>query len=193
MAAQYLQQLQHQAIAKEAQKLQKRLPDLLNFLHRAKPIIKQLEKQYGPWYLKMFCAAWQTQKNLIKAKSAKPRQYFKQLTQGQLLLIKQIQPALFEQHHTHIFQQLDNIVQSSAMVETINSIIRPYLNTAKNNVSQHLLNLIMFYHNNRIYRDGKRKGKSPLQILLKKDTQEDWIELLFEHIVQNMPDYFAQE
>ena len=74
----------------------------------------------------------------------------------------EIAESLHEQETTdiqkEIYSKLDEIVQSSALVECINSIIRPYLNTTKNHVTQELLNLIMFYHNHRRYRDGVRKG-----------------------------------
>jgi hypothetical protein len=60
-----------------------------------------------------------------------------------------------------VYSRLDKIVQSSALVECINSIIRPYLNTSKNQVNQAFLNLIMHYHNYRRYRDGVRKIKRP--------------------------------
>ena len=55
------------------------------------------------------------------------------------------------------YAKLDKIVQSSALVECINSIIRSYLNTTKNHVTQELLNLVMHYHNHRRYRDGVRR------------------------------------
>ena len=74
------------------------------------------------------------------------------------------------------------------MVECINSIIRPYLNTCKNNVSQGLLNLIMFYHNHRRYRDGVRKGKTPMEILTGEEQSQDWISILFGIIKEKDPE-----
>ena len=73
------------------------------------------------------------------------------------------------------------------MVECINSIIRPYLNTGKNNVIQEQLNLLMHYHNHRRYRDGVRKGKTPMEILTGKDQTKDWIEILFDIITKKDP------
>ena len=64
-----------------------------------------------------------------------------------------------------IYTRLDKIVQSSALVECINSIIRPYFNTSKNQISQEQLNLIMHYHNHRRYLAGVRKHKTPMEIL----------------------------
>ena len=74
------------------------------------------------------------------------------------------------------------------MVECINSIIRPYLNTCKNHVSQGLLNLIMFYHNHRRYRDGVRKGKTPMEILTGEEQSQDWISILFGIINEKDPE-----
>ena len=81
-----------------------------------------------------------------------------------------------------IFKQLETIIQASSMVETINSILRPYLNNSKNQVTQNFLNLFMFYHNHRRYRAGKRKGKTPLELLTNTIQKEDWIELLTQKI-----------
>jgi hypothetical protein len=64
-----------------------------------------------------------------------------------------------------VFFELDKIIQSSAIVENINSIVRAFLNTSRNRINQEILNLIMFYHNHRRYKAGKRKGKTPMELL----------------------------
>ncbi|MCP4113874.1 MAG: hypothetical protein GY737_00435, partial [Desulfobacteraceae bacterium] len=84
-----------------------------------------------------------------------------------------------------VYNDLNHIVQSSAMVECINSIIRPYLNTSRNQTSQEMLNLIMFYHNHRFYNAGERAKKSPYEILSGRKQEKDWLELLFEMIDDN--------
>ncbi len=78
------------------------------------------------------------------------------------------------------------------MVECINSIIRPYLNTSKNHVTQELLNLIMFYHNHRRYINGKRKNKTPFEILTGKKQEKEWLELIFDIAEQKDPSIFPQ-
>lgn len=60
-----------------------------------------------------------------------------------------LQQIIGEQYNAMVdivYSKLDGIVQSSALVETINSIVRSYLNTTRNHISQNLLTLIMFYH-----------------------------------------------
>ena len=48
----------------------------------------------------------------------------------------------------------------------MNSLLRPYLNVIKGQITPPLLNLILCYHNHRPFLGGKRKGKAPLEILL---------------------------
>src|SRR5712691_516215 len=64
-----------------------------------------------------------------------------------------------------VFEKLDSIVQASSLVELVNSFIRPYLNSSKGQITQETLNLIMFYHNHRRYKSGKRQGKAPIERL----------------------------
>jgi len=67
---------------------------------------------------------------------------------------------------------LDKIIQSSAIVENINSIVRAFLNTSRNKIKPEMLNLLMFYRNRRRYKAGKRKGKTPMELLTVKNKIE---------------------
>ena len=71
---------------------------------------------------------------------------------------------------------LDDLIRSSALVETANSWLRPYLNIRKGS-SQPFLDLIRLYRNTRTYRRGKRKEHSPFE-LLGISLPEDWLELV---------------
>ena len=42
----------------------------------------------------------------------------------------------FEKDKPPVYQQLDTIIQSSALVEAINAILRPYFNTCANQINQ---------------------------------------------------------
>ena len=64
-----------------------------------------------------------------------------------------------------VFEKLDAIVKASSLVEMVNSLIRPSLNSSKGQITQETLNLIMFYHNHRRYKGGKRQGKAPIERL----------------------------
>ena len=79
-----------------------------------------------------------------------------------------------------MFVELDKIIQSSAIIENINSIVRAYMDTSRNRVNQEMLNLIMFYHNHRRYKAGKRKGKTPMELFTGTKQEKDWLEMLME-------------
>ena len=86
----------------------------------------------------------------------------------------------FDEIKEKILKELDEIVQSSSIVECINSIVRPYINNTKAQINQELLNLIMFYHNHRRYKSGKREGKTPYEILTGQTQTKYWLDLLME-------------
>jgi hypothetical protein len=116
-----------------------------------------------------------------KKRAAEQERFCLEIAEG---LLQEEQSGIQEK----VYSKLDEIVQSSAMVECINSIIRPYLNNTKNHVTQEQLNLIMHYHNHRRYRDGKRKNKTPMEILTGQAQEKDWIELVFGIIREKDPE-----
>jgi hypothetical protein len=87
----------------------------------------------------------------------------------------------FESHKALAFEKLDSVVKASSLVEMINSILRPYLNSCKGQITQETLNLIMFYHNHRRYKGGRRQGKAPIELLTGETLQGDWVDRLMPH------------
>ena len=86
----------------------------------------------------------------------------------------------FEPLQAWVFEKLDSIVRASSLVEMVNSLIRPYLNSCKSQITQETLNLIMFYHNHRRYKSGKRKGKAPIELLTGQPLEADWVDLFIQ-------------
>src|SRR6266849_7151790 len=81
-----------------------------------------------------------------------------------------------------VFDKLDSIVRASSLVEMVNSLIRPYFNSCKGQITQEALNLIMFYHNHHRYKSGKRQGKAPIELLTGKPLEAQWWELLLQQV-----------
>ena len=52
------------------------------------------------------------------------------------------------------------------------------------------VNLFAFYHNHRRYKSGKRKAKTPMEILTKEENQEDWLKLLSQFISSKDSNFF---
>ena len=87
----------------------------------------------------------------------------------------------FDEFKALVFEKLDQVVKASSLVEMVNSLIRPYLNSSKGQITQETLNLIMFYHNHRRYKGGRRQGKAPIELLTGEALQGDWVDLLIQH------------
>jgi len=179
-----MSELNNGSIDKEVKTIQRLVPELFSYLDEAARIVEEWKNsdEIPEEVLKSFCIAWQYQKSWIKAKQAERRNEYKSKEQEELELLEDELGDGFHEVKEAIYLELDHIVQSSAMVENINSILRMHLNTTKNHVTQGMLSLFMHYHNHRRYLDGKRKGKTPMEILTGKTQQKDWLELLVEKV-----------
>ena len=180
--------LGHEKANEELKTIRNLIGDLFSFLIQARKIVYHLEQSCTNTpqrqALKAICQAYQAQKNYRKVKHANSKRYYRQKEAEYLMLAQ----SYWEQDHKEIlnfdsfkkqtYLQLDSIVQSSALVETINSIVRMYLNSCKNQITQPALNLIMFYHNHRRYVQGKRKHCTPMELLTGQKQEKDWLDLL---------------
>ena len=81
-----------------------------------------------------------------------------------------------------VFDKLDSIVRASSLGEMVNGLIRPYLHSGKGQITPETLNLIMFYHNHRRYKSGKRQGKAPIALVTGKPLAAPWWERLLQQV-----------
>jgi hypothetical protein len=187
-----LDTLNIKAVTKAAKTIRKLLPDLLNYFTVADSVVASLnELPYEPDTLNSLCLAWQWHKAIVKAKTTAARHYCTARESDALQCAAKGLGIEMDAAKHLVYQQLDQIVQSSSLVECLNSILRPYMNTTRNHVTQELLNLVMFYHNHRRYQDGKRKGHTPMELLTGTPQTQDWLDRLFEVIEHTQPHFFA--
>ena len=139
------------------------------------------EKLGNKEIVKGFCLAWQFDHKIYQAKRTKQKDFFKRERDFWLDYVEGLLGEDMGSLKEDVFSQLDTVVHSSSLVEMVNSLIRPYLNTCKGQITQETLNLIMFYHNHRRYNDGKRKDKAPLEILTGKELKKHWVDLLLDY------------
>jgi len=159
------------------------MDSLLDYMDVAQKVLYELRMSSIPEYiLNLFSLAWQCEKNQIKAKNIARNKFYKTKKLNTTALLEAILKNEFDKTKELVYSKLDTIIQSSSIVENINSIVRSYLNTSRNHIQQSMLNLIMFYHNHRRYIAGKRKGKTPMELLTGKKQEKDWIELLFQTV-----------
>jgi hypothetical protein len=119
--------------------------------------------------------------------SAKHNRYHRHESQQWLDCAEGLLANQFTPLQTMVFEKLDAIVQASSLVELVNSFLRPYFNSSTGQITQETLNLIMFYHNHRRYKSGKRQGKAPIELLTGEALKADGVELLLQHTQETSP------
>ena len=132
--------------------------------------------------LNIICLYWQTHRRLVKTKDSKTTKKVKERENELSKALQVIVGKDFTQTIEKCIKKLNCIVQSSSAVECINSILRPYLNTSKNQTSQEFLNLFMFYHNHRRFKAGERKGHTPMELFTGEKQERDWLALLMDKL-----------
>lgn len=189
VALELITSLPHKTISKEAMLIKKTLPDLLTYFDDAAIAFEKCQKlTANKEALQALVLAWQWNKSVIKSKitarkhhAIEQRQFYLEL--AELFIGDEEKTLKLKQS---IDAELDQIIQASSMVECINSILRPYLNNSKNQITQAFLNTFMFYHNHRRYHAGKRKGKTPMELLTGKAQKDDWIVLLQKEVKETL-------
>ncbi len=161
---------------------------LLHYMDKCTELHEELQDVLEPQTSWLWMLYWQHHKKTYQSRSPKVQQNAKQqaLAAQELLQEYYQQKApntnTFESLKEQVFTTLDQIVQASSLVETFNSILKPFINSSRGQVSQELLNLVKFYHNHRIFKRGKRKNKAPIELLTGKNLEQSWIDLLMDKI-----------
>ena len=93
----------------------------------------------------------------------------------------------WQQASAHVEAILERVVRASSAVECVNSVVRMHQGRHRH-VSQGLLDLKRLYWNCRVFREGKRKGKSPYELLGLHLPSSNWWQLL-----QMTPEELAQK
>jgi len=160
--------------------LRSHLDDILAPFEQAESLHGELLDLVPQQILDALVLAWHHE-HLSYQSSAKQKRYHQHESQQWLDVAEGLLDNQFEPRKAIVFEKLDSIVQASSLVELVNSFIRPYLNSSKGQITQETLNLIMFYHNHRRYKSGKRQGKAPIELLTGEALEADWVALLIQH------------
>lgn len=163
---------------------------LLHYMDQVPVLHQQLQFVLEPETSWLWMLYWQWDKKSYQTHSPKVQQRAKQEADAAKQLLQEHYQQVadneelskFEDIEKIVFSTLNQIVQASSLVETFNSILRPYINSARGQVSQELLNLVKFRHNHRVFKRGKRKGKAPIELLTGVELEKSWIDLLMDKV-----------
>jgi hypothetical protein len=169
------------AITHTLKPLRTSLDDILVPFAQAETIHAELRAVVPPDALDFLVLAWHHDHRVYQS-GAKPKRYHHKERDFWLACAEGLLGNEFDPLKARVFDKLDTIVRASSLVEMVNALIRPYLNSCKGQITQETLNLIMFYHNHRRYKSGKRQGKAPLELLTGEPLEASWWELLRQQI-----------
>jgi hypothetical protein len=175
-----MQALNHPEINKVVATLRNHLQQIVRCYQELETVYKSLSTLIPDQNaLDFLCLAWHHDHTSHQVKSATQRYHQNEAD----FWLNCAQPLLkdpIDQVKKVVFERLDSIIRASSLVEMVNSLIRPYLNSCKGQITQESLNLIMFYHNHRPYKSGRRKGMAPIEILTCEPLKQDWLSLLLQ-------------
>jgi hypothetical protein len=181
----WLDELDYPVLQIETAAIRNHLDGICNCYKKAEAIYKNLAIHFSTEILDFVGLAWQNDHQSAQCKGDKQRYYQAEsqfwLSGAEFLLQKENAQSIIAQ----VFATFNDLIRSSSLIEMVNSLIRPYLNSCKGQITQAHLNLIMFYHNHHRYNSKKRNGKAPIEILNGKPLQKNWLELLFDTVEKN--------
>src|SRR2546423_969800 len=174
-----LEEIDDTVLPKLLHPIRSHLDDILAPFAQAESMHVELLDLVPQQILDALVLAWHHE-HLSYQSQAKHKRYHQHESQQWLDVADGLLDTQFEPLKAVVFEKLDAIVQASSLVELVNAFIRPYLNSSKGQITQETLNLIMFYHNHRRYKSGKRQGKAPMELLTGEALEADWVALLIQ-------------
>jgi len=155
------------------------LDDLLVPFKQVESIHSELIRLMPETVVEALALAWHHE-HLTHQSYGRNKRYHQRESQQWLDFAQGLLDDQLDRFQALVFEKLDAIVKASSLIEMVNSLIRPFLNTCRGQITQETLNLIMFYHNHRRYKGGKRKGKAPIELLTGETLESDWVDLLIQ-------------
>jgi hypothetical protein len=175
-----IEEIEDAVLPKRLKSIRSHLDDIVAPFEQAASMHAELRALVPQPIVDALVLAWHHE-HLSHQSKAQQKRYHQHESQQWLDFSEGLLDTQFASFKALVFEKLDALVQSSSLVEMVNSFIRPYLNSSKGHITQETLNLIMFYHNHRRYKSGKRQGKAPIELLTGESLGADWVDLLIQH------------
>ena len=170
------------AMSKTLKPIRTHLDDMLVPFKQAEAIEAELRVMVPHEALDFLVLAWH-HAHFVHQSGSKKKGYHQRERDFWLACAEGLLGDAFETLNALVVDKLDSIIRASSLVEMVNGLIRPYLNSCKGQITQETLNLIMFYHNHRRYKSGKRQGKAPIELLTGEPLAMPWWELLRRQLI----------
>jgi len=150
------------------------------YFDRHEVSIKNLAQQIPEDILRELCLAWQCDKKSRAVKKYARKKALLKQADEHLFLAACNQLTDFETVKQKVFDELEANVRSSSPLESINSIIRDHLNSCRGQITQELLDMIVYFINHKIASTGPYKGTSACQRFTGKKENGNYAEQILQ-------------
>jgi len=151
------------------------------YFQRLEAIIEELSMQMPQDLLRELCLAWQAEKKSRGAKIYSRKKALEREAVDHLFLAACGNMENVNSLAQVVFDRLESNVRSSSPIESINSLIRMFLNSSRGQITQATLNLIVYYLNHKIANRGPYKGSSASQRLTGEPEDRTFIDQILEN------------
>ena len=174
-AREQLDQASAQLIGSQWSKVQRLLKDDRTLSHLDRLKMQLAEVAPEPMLCESLTRLWFFREQLKRAKSEERDQLRSWIVMEQILCSRLCLD--WQETYIEVDKQLRQAVRASSAVEGVNSVVRMQQGRHRH-VSQGMLDLKRLYWNCRVFREGKRKRRSPYELLGLKLPTSDWWQLL---------------
>lgn len=184
-----MSQLDHLDVVKMSERLERHKPHLLTYLdwleEQLSPLRVDLhayldDPELEKMVLQAMARRWRLQHEVESMQRRAFRPSLKHAEQELAIWIKG--DAFLEELSDKVHTLLEWVQRASSAVENINSIFKPLVNRKKHfdnaDSLYHFVALFVLWHNMRVFKEGKREGCSPFEILGIDLGEKDWRTLL---------------
>ncbi len=171
-----------EALRDKVKAFRKAIPEYWSYFDRLEAIVNDLSKSVPLDALRELCLAWQAGRKAANTKKyAVKKKHMRQMDEHLLLAgcgnIDNM-PAV----KAEVFARLEENVRSSSPIESINSLIRGYLNNSRGQITQEALDMIVYHLNHRVADRGRFKGTSAWERLTGIPEKSTSIEQILEYV-----------
>jgi hypothetical protein len=177
-------QINDSALANVIRKFSKAVANYWPYFDKAERIYKELREQLPEDMLREICMGWQTEKKARACKDYQRKKALEKKAEDHLYLATCENLENAQQKASTAIERLNDNVRSSSPLEAVNSQIRDFLNSARGQLTQEMLNLITYFLNHKVATRGPYKGTSPYQRFTGQKEDVDCLDQLLEAVAQ---------
>lgn len=177
-------EIEDAALADVTRKFKKAVTNYWAYFDKAERIHNELRELLPEDVLREICLAWQTEKRARACKDYQRKKTLEKKANEHRLLATCAHVNQLDRKIKMAMERLNDNVRSSSPLEAINSQIRDFINSARGQITQEMLQLIVYFLNHKTATRGPYKGTSPYERFTGQKEEIDCLDQLLHDVAQ---------